>query len=108
MNRSTCTGLALALAFPFILGAPLKKGQEKDVLLFAIPLCNELFFAHNALLGRGKEIIPPPLKLFVASVALAATAAYGRAAGVIVVPSGKPPAMNIAYSPKKSWPKKAN
>ena len=74
--------MALALAMPMFLGVPLKTGQPKDGLLFAIVLCNEAFFLHNALLGRGADVLPPALKLFVASVAIGATAAYGRAAGM--------------------------
>ena len=74
--------MALAFALPMILGCPLKTAQARDPLLFAIPLLNGCFFVHNALFGRGAGVIPPPLKLFVAGLALAATAAYGRGCGM--------------------------
>ena len=74
--------MSLSFALTMVLGPALKTDQPRDALLFLIPLCNEAFFLHNALFGRGKDVLPPPLKLFVAGVAIVATAAYGRAAGM--------------------------
>ena len=75
--------MALAFALPVLLGVPLRTNQPTDPLLFAIPFLNELYFAYNATFGRGADVLPPPLKLFVLTVALAATSAYARAAGVV-------------------------
>ena len=84
--------MALALALPFFLGVPLhSKPQKPDYLLFAIPLLNEAFFLHNAAFGRGADVLPPPLKLFVLTTGIAATCAYGRAAGVLTAASSSFP-----------------
>ena len=71
-----------SMAAVWLLGPALKRGQTPDPLLFAIVLPNQSYFVYNALFGRGADVLPPPLKLFVTGVAIAATAAYGRGAGM--------------------------
>ena len=76
--------MLLSFLLPLLLGAPLRvDAQPADPLLFAIPLCNELFFLQHALVGRGAAVLPPSLKLLVLGIATVATAAYARAAGII-------------------------
>jgi hypothetical protein len=79
--------MAMALALPFFAGSALRPSPPRDVLLFGAPLLNGLFFASNALFGRGAPTLPGNLKLFVLCLASCATVAYARAAGLIVPPA---------------------
>ena len=75
--------MLLALALPLLLGPPLRSVPSADGLLFVAPLVNAIYFVFNATLGRGAALLPPPLKLGVITVAIAASAAYARATGVL-------------------------
>jgi len=78
--------MATALALVFFAGAALKARPPRDLLLFAAPALNGLFFLSNALLGRGRSALPGELKLFVLCVVSCATVAYARAAGLFTPP----------------------
>ena len=83
--------MALTVALPpLLLEGGLKRrpaGSEPDWLLFGGPLANAAFFTHNALLGAGKDIIPPPLKLLVVAVSAVSLVCHAIACGLIGCPT---------------------
>jgi len=70
-------------------GAPLTLAPKRDVLLFLAPCANGLFFFFNAFFGRGADVEPADLRMFVLAVAGCATLAYARAAGLLVRSEGE-------------------
>ena len=62
------------------------------------PAANTLFFAYQALAGRGGALLPADLKLLVLGVGAVALAGYARAAGLL---GGGGPAAPAQKKPKR-------
>ncbi len=89
-QESAACLILLTFALPLLLGPPLRSVPSADWLLFVAPLVNAIYFVYNATLGRGAALLPPPLKLGVITVAVAASAAYARATGVLCRANNSP------------------
>ncbi|KAL1511757.1 hypothetical protein AB1Y20_005045 [Prymnesium parvum] len=81
--------LLLSCFVALLLGPPLRPSPPRDLLLFTIPLLNAAFFTRHAIYGAGATVLPPDLKVFVATVAVVATLAYARACGLLSNVAGK-------------------
>lgn len=101
-SKSASAPLIMAVSFvaPLLAGPPLPPRPPQDLLLFSIPLMNQLYFVSNALFRHGKGVIPGDLKLLICSLSLVALLASARAAGLLGPEPDHTQLHRLLYRPK--------